>query len=378
MMKRIFIHNARLLSQGQELNPTSITVQNGRIIALGEKAPQEGDDIIDLGGKYLSPGFVDIQLNGGITKFFSYDPNAETLAEMTAACLKHATPYYHPTLVTALPDTIFKAIDAVREAMKTDPHILGMHLEGPFLNPVRRGAHTLEYIRTPDDEFIEKLIEKGKGVITLITIAPEQFTDKQIRLLVESGIQVSAGHSEISYDGAKDAFDKGIRIVTHLYNAMSAFEPRKPGLVGAALEDDRVYAPIILDGAHCHPAQARIAYRAKGERLILITDAAVLGRELEELDFEGFHAKLTPDGFYYNRNGNLAGSAIDMAEAVKNAMEYLHITLPEAVSMATDRPAKAIGRDKEFGQLTVGYPAFFSVFSTEITDAQSLCFYPEK
>lgn len=377
-MKRIFIHNARLLSQGQELRPKSITVQNGRIVALGEAGPQEGDEVIDLEGKFLSAGFIDIQLNGGITKFFSYNPDAETLAEMTAACLKHATPYYHPTLVTALPETIFQAIEAVREAMKTDPHILGMHLEGPFLNPIRRGAHTLEYIRIPDDELIDKLIEKGRGVITLITIAPEQFTEAQIKRLVESGIQVSAGHSEITYDGAKTAFDNGIRIVTHLYNAMSAFEPRKPGLVGAALEDDRVYAPIILDGAHCHPAQARIAYRSKGERLILITDAAVLGRELEELDFEGFHAKLTEDGFYYNRNGNLAGSAIDMSEAVKNAVDFLGITLPEAVSMATDRVAKAIGRDKEIGQLTIGYPAFFSVFSEEITDAKGLYFYPEK
>lgn len=377
-MKRVFIKNARLLSQGVELRPTTISVENGRIVSLGDAEPQAGAEVLDLGGKYLSPGFTDIQLNGGIRKFFSQTPDAETLAEMTEGCLKHATPYYQPTLVTALPETIFEAIEAVREAMKTDPHILGMHLEGPFLNPVRRGAHTLEYIRIPDDELLDKLIEKGKGVISLITVAPEQFTDAQIKKLIASGIQVSAGHSEICYDGAKDAFDKGIRIVTHLYNAMSAFEPRKPGLVGAALDDDRVYGPIILDGAHCHPAQARVAYRAKGERLILITDAAVLGREMDELDFEGFHAKLTPDGFYYNRDGKLAGSAIDMPEAIKNAMSYLNITLAEAVAMATDRPAKAVGRDKQIGQLTVGYPAFFSVFTDEVIDAKSLCFYPEK
>lgn len=374
-MKRIFIHNARLLSEGQELSPKTLTIEDGRIVALGEEAPQEGAEVIDLGGKFLSPGFVDIQLNGGIRKFFSYNPDAETLKEMTDACLKHATTHYHPTLVTSLPETIFQAIESVREAMKHDPHILGMHLEGPFLNPIRRGAHTLEYIRVPDDEFLDQIIEKGKGVITLITIAPEQFTDAQIKRLVESGIQVSAGHSEITYEGAKASFDKGIRIVTHLYNAMSAFEPRKPGLVGAALDDDRVYAPIILDGAHCHPAQARVAYRCKGERMILITDAAVLGRELEELDFEGFHAKLTPDGFYYNRHGNLAGSAISMAEAIKNAMAYLNITLPEAVSMATDRPAKSLGREKEFGRLSIGYPAMFSVFSEEVLDAVPMCFF---
>ncbi len=376
-MKRIFIHNVRLLSQGQELSAKSITISGGRIIALGEEAPRQGDEVIDLGGKYLSPGFVDIQLNGGIKKFFSYNPDQETLSEMTEGCLRHATTYYHPTLVTALPETIFQAIEAVREAMKHDPHILGMHLEGPFLNPIRKGAHTLEYIRIPDDELLDQIIEKGRGIIKLITVAPEQFTAEQLQKLIASGIQVSAGHSEITYEGAKAAFDKGIRIVTHLYNAMSAFEPRKPGLVGAALDDDRVYTPIILDGAHCHPAQARVAYKAKGERLILITDAAVLGRELEELDFEGFHAKLTPDGFYYNRNGNLAGSAISMPEAIKNAMEYLNITLPEAVSMATDRPANSLGRGHEFGQLAVGYPALFSVFSDTVLDAQSYCFYSE-
>lgn len=378
-MRTVFIKNARLLSQGQELKPQTITIENGRITGIGEeKTKGEGVEVIDLEGKYLTPGFIDIQLNGGIKNFFSYNPNADVLSEMTSACLKHATTYYHPTLVTSLPETVFQAIEAVRQAMKTDPHILGMHLEGPFLNPVRRGAHTLEYIRIPDDEILDEIIAKGKGVISLITVAPEQFTDKQLKKLIASGIQVSAGHSEITYEGAKQAFDKGIRIVTHLYNAMSAFEPRKPGLVGAALEDERVYAPIILDGAHCHPAQARVAYRSKQDKLILITDAAVLGRELDELDFEGFHAKLTPDGFYYNRNGNLAGSAIDMPEAIKNAIDYLGITLAEAVSMATDRVAKAIGREKEIGQLTLGYPALFSVFSSDILDAKALCFYPEK
>lgn len=374
-MKRFFIHNVRLLSQGQELSAKTIRIENGRIVALGGLA-QEGDEVIDLGGKYLSPGFVDIQLNGGVKSFFSYAPDKDTLQEMTDACLRHATTYYHPTLVTSLPETIFQAIEAVREAMKADPHILGMHLEGPFLNPIRRGAHTLEYIRKPDDELLNQIIERGRGVITLITVAPEQFTSEQLKRLIDSGIQVSAGHSEIDYDGAKLVFDSGISMVTHLYNAMSAFEPRKPGLVGAALEDDRVYTPIILDGAHCHPAQARVAYKSKGERLMLITDAAVLGRELQELDFEGFHAKLTEDGFYYNRNGNLAGSAISMPEAIKNAMDYLNVSLAEAVSMATDRPAKSLGRDKEFGRLSVGYPALFSVFSDKVLDAEPLCFYP--
>lgn len=377
-MKRIFIKNARLLSEGIELAAQTLSVEQGRITAVGAADPAPGAEIIDLQGKYLSPGFTDIQINGGTKKFFSYNPDAETLKEMTAACLKHATTYYHPTLVTSLPETIFQAIDSVREAMKTDPHILGMHLEGPFLNPVRRGAHTLEYIRKPEDSLLDEIIERGRGVITLMTIAPEQFTEAQIDKLVGSGIQISAGHSEVTYEGAKRVFDQGVRIVTHLYNAMSAFEPRKPGLVGAALDDDRVYGPIILDGAHCHPAQARVAYKAKRERLILITDAAVLGRELEELDFEGFHARLTPEGFYYNRHGNLAGSAIDIPEAIQHAMAFLGVALPEAVAMATDRPAKAIGRAREIGQLAVGYPAFFSVFTDAVTDAEALCFYPER
>lgn len=374
MAQIVYIHNARLLSRGQELKARSLTVRDGKITRIGGEAPEGCTQIVDLEDKFLSPGFIDIQLNGGTAKFFSETPDRETLQEMTDACLEHATPYYYATLITSLPETIFAGIETVREAMKKDPHLLGMHLEGPFLNLNKRGAHKAEFIRKPTDELLDELIARGKGVIKLLTIAPENFTPEQIAKLVASGIQISAGHSEATYEQAITAFDSGIRIVTHLYNAMSTFTHRAPNLMGAALSDQRVYTPIILDGGHCHPGSAKLAYLAKGERLILITDAAVLGRKTKDVPWEGIDAHLNADGFYVNTNGNLAGAAISMPEAIVNAQSFLGVSLAEAVDMATGRVADAIGRAGDLGTLAPGYPAAFSVFNASLSEYQALCF----
>lgn len=370
----IHIKNARLLSRGVELRETDLIVAEGRIVGLG--APETpADEVIDLEGCYLAPGFIDLQLNGGYERYFSYAPDATTLAEMTRACLEHATPYYYATLITSPLETIWQAIEAVREAMKHDKHLLGMHLEGPFINAKRRGAHNASFICSPTDSLLDEIIERGRGVIKVITIAPECFTPAQLDKLLASGIQVSIGHSEASYEQAMASFDRGVRIITHLYNAMSPMTHRAPGLVGAALEDARVYTPIILDGRHCHEGAARIAYRAKGDKLLLLTDAAVLGRRLSHIGWEGLNARLTEDGFYINEDGNLAGAAISMPEAVRHAVRYLDVSLAQAADMATGRVADALGCGHELGTLAPGFPSFFSVFTADLSHYQSLCFY---
>ncbi len=372
MTKKIWIHNARLLSDGRELEATTLLVEGGRIRAVGADAPQEAHEAIDLHGQYLSPGFIDIQLNGGYEHYFSSTPNVEVLREMTTACLEHATPYYYATLITSPTEAIFSAIESVKQAMQEDKHLIGLHLEGPFLNPERRGAHQASLIQKPTDELLERIIEAGQGVVKMITIAPEVCSRGQIDRLIESGIQVSIGHSSASYEEAKGAFEQGINIVTHLYNAMSPLTHRSPGLAGAALETPHVYTPIILDGRHCHPAAARLAYKAKGDRLILLTDAAVLGRRLRRISWDGLGADLTPDGFYINADGNLAGAAISMPEAVRNARQYLGVSLAEAADMASGRVASAIGRASELGYLRPGYPACFSTFDEEVRQFASL------
>ena len=169
---------------------------------------------------------------------------------------------------------ILEAIEAVKKFMSThNKGVLGMHLEGPFINPEKRGAHNKDVIRKPSNAELEEIIRYGKGVIKVMTIAPEQFTDEQLEMLLESGIILSAGHSATSYEQAQYYFNKGIHLVTHLYNAMTQMGHRNPGTVGAVFDNDEVYAPIILDGAHCDYAAARIAYKIKRDKLFLISDA---------------------------------------------------------------------------------------------------------
>lgn len=371
------IKNARLLSNGTELSATSLAVSAGRILSVGEELSIKPNQTIDLNGDYLAPGLIDIQLNGGYSRYFSNQPNAETLEEMTRACLEHATPYYYATLITSPIEAIWQGIEAVRTAMQSDPHLLGMHLEGPFLNAKRRGAHKAAYIQPPTDELLDELIARGRGVIKMLTIAPEQFTPAQIQRLRAAGIQLSLGHSDATWEQANACFDLGVDIVTHLYNAMSPLTHRAPGLVGAALADERVFTPLILDGRHCHPAAARLAYQAKGSKFILLTDAAVLGRRLERITWDGLNAALTEDGFYINEDGNLAGAAISMPEAVRNACLWLGVPVPEAVAMATDRVAQAIGREGELGRIAAGYPAAFTVFSPDLTHWRTLTLISE-
>lgn len=374
MTPSILIRHARLISHGHELAETSIAIRHGRIERIGADLSAQYDQEIDLAGHYLSPGLIDIQINGGYTRYFSLSPDAETIAEMTQACLEFATPFFYITLISSPLPTILEAIETTRVAMQHNPHLLGMHLEGPYLNPIRKGAHNARVISSPKLEDLELILERGQGVIRLITLAPEMWSDEALELVEHSGIQVSLGHSEASYEEAMNAFGRGVHLVTHLYNAMSAFTHRAPGLIGAALEHPEVYTPVILDGRHCHWGAARLAYQAKRERFILLTDAAVLGRRMQEMAWEGLHAILTPDGYYVNPDGNLAGSAISMPEAVNNAMKHLGVSFVEAIEMATGRVAQAIGLEHEIGRLEVGHRAAFSVFSPDLKECRTLSF----
>ncbi len=368
-----YITNARIFTGETTYTNRAIAVQDGRITALlSIDAIPAGANTIDLHGDCIAPGFIDIQINGGYQRYFSLQPDEETVREITQACLEHATPYFYITLISSPVEVIHQAIVTIREAKKHNPHLLGMHLEGPFLNPIRKGAHSESVIRSVDGNKLKEILDAGKDVIRLITVAPECLLPEQMEYLSASGIQVSIGHSNLDYETAMRFFDEGVNMVTHLYNAMSPFTHRAPGLVGATLEAENVYAPIILDGRHCHPASARLAYRCKKEKLILLTDAAVLGRRMKEMNWEGLHAMLTPDGYYVNPDGNLAGSAISMPEAVRNAQHFLGVSLQEAVEMATSRVAKAIGQDKYIGYIATGYPTVFSVFDESLTKYRTL------
>ncbi|MEY3498607.1 MAG: Carbohydrate esterase family 9 [Bacteroidota bacterium] len=371
-MKRAIING--IIHTGDEIiNDGVIVTENGIIVSVQSEVP-EAVDLIDLKGKNLAAGFIDIQINGGEKHYFSQSPNEETIQDIYETSLKYGTTHTLPCLISSSNETIHQGIEAIRNYREKHKNgVLGMHLEGPFLNPLKRGAHSAVQVRKPTNSELEEIIRYGKDVIKVITIAPECFTEEQLNMLLESGIVLSVGHTTITYDDAQYYFSKGIKLVTHLFNAMTPFGHREPGLVGAVFENDSIYAPIILDGAHCNYTSAGIAYRLKKDKLFLISDATFLGRKIQNFKWENFDAHLE-NGFYRNIEGNLAGATISMDEAVKNAFEHLDISINEAIKMATCRVASAINMDNEIGKIKKGFPAHFVTFNNDFSIVKSLVY----
>jgi N-acetylglucosamine-6-phosphate deacetylase len=360
------ITNATVHTGTEVLQNQSIFIENGRISLSVQKADAR---IIDLKGKHISAGFVDTHINGGEKFYFTQHANEETIEDVYESSLKLGTTHVLPTIITSPLENILKGIEATRNYLDKNPHsgVLGMHLEGPFLNLAKRGAHLARYIKNPTNGELEEIIKYGKGIIKLMTIAAENFTTEQIDMLLESGIKISLGHSNATYKQAKKAYNQGITLCTHLYNAMTQMGHREPGVVGATFDSSEVYAPIILDGFHCDYAAARIAYKIKGDKLFLISDALFVGEQVKQFQWEEFDAYLE-NGQYRNSEGNLAGAAVSMADCVRNAVQQVGISLEEAIKMATVRPAKALGVDAKIGQIAEGFPTKFVVFDENLTN----------
>lgn len=350
-----------------------IIIENGTIISIQKEIPKDVETI-DLKGNHIAAGFIDIQINGGERLYFSQTPTEETIQDIYDASLKYGTTHVLPCLISSSHETILQGIEAVRNYRnKHENGVIGMHLEGPFLNPLKRGAHSIDQVRKPTNEELEEIIRLGKDVIKVITIAPECFTDEQLNMLIESGIVISIGHSTVTHKEAQVYFSKGIKLVTHLFNAMTQFGHREPGLVGATFENENVYAPVILDGAHCDYAAAKLAYKLKKEKFFLISDATFLGRKVENFKWDNFDAHLD-NGFYRNDDGNLAGATISMLEAVQNAYNHLEVSADEAIKMATSRVASAIGLQDQFGKIKAGFPASFVQFNDDLSEIETLNF----
>ena len=365
------ITNATIHTGDTIVTNQAIIIENGRIHSLQKEVPNDVAKI-DLKGKHIAAGFIDIQINGGENYYFSQFPNEKSIQDINDSSLKHGTTHTLPCLISSSQETILQGIEAIGNYIEKHKNgVLGMHLEGPFLNPLKRGAHAFDQVRKPTNSELEEIIRYGKNIIKVITIAPECFTEDQLNMLLESGMIISAGHSNMTYEQSQYFFSKGIKLVTHLFNAMTQFGHREPGLVGATLENQAVYASVILDGAHCNYAAARLAYKLKKEKLFLISDASFLGRKIENFKWQNFDAHLE-NGFYRNQEGNLAGASISMIEAVQNAYKYLDISADDAIKMATIRVAKAINMDNKIGQIKTGFPASFVQFNTDLSEIESL------
>lgn len=363
------IFSKKLFTAGGVLKDQLITVTDGKIARMENGVPAENIRCVEN----LCAGFVDLQINGGQKFYFTQHPTVETIADIDHSFNALGTYYKLPTLVTSSLENILKGIEAIKIYKESNPSsgVLGMHLEGPFLNPVKRGAHLLKYIRKPSNSELKEIIHHGKDVIKLMTIAPEVFEPGQIQMLVDAGIVVAAGHSNATYGEACIGFNSGINLVTHMYNAMSPFEHRRPGIVGAVFDSDQVFSPVILDGLHCDFAAARIAYKIKKDKFFLISDALFIGDEVIDFEWGQFNAKLI-NGQYINSSGNLAGSSISLGDAVRNAVQKVGIPLHEAIEMVTYRPAKAIHLDAVIGKIETGYPAIFTVFDNALLKFETL------
>jgi len=322
------------------------------IVPVGALPPGMPTDAATDG--VLLPGFVDTQVNGGGGVLFNDTPTAEGIATIAAAHRRFGTTALLPTLISDDLPKVAAAIAAVDEAIALGvPGVVGIHIEGPFLNAGKHGIHDASKFRLLDDAAVDLLSSLRTGR-TLVTLAPELAPPGMIRRLVDRGVVVAAGHTLASYDDMARARDEGLTGVTHLFNAMTAMESRAPGVVGAAL-DGQFCSGLIVDGHHVHPAALRAAYRAKGPgELMLVTDAmSTVGTGITEFSLGGVTI-FAADGALRSRDGTLAGSTLDMAAALRGAAGMMRVDLSEASQMASATPAAFMGLAPDRGTIAVG------------------------
>ncbi|MFN9611301.1 MAG: N-acetylglucosamine-6-phosphate deacetylase [Hyphomonadaceae bacterium] len=360
-MTSVAFHNGRFALGEQILSGQTLLVSGGKIEALGpDLAIPAHYARYDLSGDILSPGFVDIQVNGGGGALFNDAPTVETIATIAKAHAKFGTTSLLPTLISDDLDKVAQAIAAVDAAIEAGvPGVLGIHLEGPFLNARRKGVHDASKFKVLDQNAIELLTSLTRGK-TLITLAPETAPPGAIAELVRRGAAVFAGHTEASYEQIIAAEAEGLRGFTHIFNAMSQLASRAPGVVGAALASPTAFSGLIADGVHVHPANMALVARLLGpQRTVLVSDAMpTLGSDQDWFELKG--EKIFARGLTcYTPDGVLAGSNLSMHDALGVMMQQAGIQLAEALQMASHAPALAMGIEVQVGQLVIGAQADF-------------------
>ncbi len=353
--------NGRIaLPDGSIVGDRILVASNGQITNICERAGlPAGCETINLNGNLLAAGFIDTQVNGGGGVLFNDAPTLETIRRMAQVHASFGTTAFLPTLISDDLETISQGYRAVNEAIRLGvPGVIGIHVEGPFLNVDRKGIHDSEKIRQMDDGGMSAVIE-GRPKLVAMTVAPECMSSAQLNMLTEAGVKLFAGHSDATWSEMQSAFADGIVGVTHLFNAMSQLKGREPGLVGAALGNPECWCCIIVDGVHVHPETLRLAIQAKGglDHFVLVTDAMpTVGHQDKTFLLNGDRISVR-DGVCQNPDGTLAGSDLDMGRAVANATKLLGISLTEAIRLASANPARMLGLESKTGSLQVGLAA---------------------
>jgi N-acetylglucosamine-6-phosphate deacetylase len=365
-----FAVSAPVLFDGQNrLEHHCAVIRDTRVAAVLPACQAPGDlPRVDLEAGILAPGLVDLQVNGGGGVLFNNAPTPETVDRICAAHRRFGTTTLLPTLLSDTPAVQRAAVEAVRTARaRGNAMAAGIHLEGPFFAPGRRGAHSADHLRAPEAADIDWLCSI-RDLPVLLTLAPEQVAADQIRRLADAGLRLCAGHTEATYEQLAAARVAGLQGVTHLFNAMSPLTARAPGAVGAALDDDGLWLGIIADGHHVHPACLRLAHRAKPPgKMILVSDAmATVGGESGSFELYG-QTITVREGRLENAQGTLAGSAIALIEAVRFAVTGAGLPLEESLRMASLYPAAVLGLDRQLGRIAPGYRADMVHFTEDFT-----------
>ncbi|MBS1736955.1 MAG: N-acetylglucosamine-6-phosphate deacetylase [Bacteroidetes bacterium] len=352
------LKNAKFYFEGNWITGKNLLFENGIITEFsGEENLASDSILIDAEGSRIVPGFIDLQVYGGGGYLFSATPSNEALQSIAESLIETGTTSFMITLAT----NSFAVYDQAIEVMKrnTNPAVLGLHLEGPYINPAKRGAHLMEFIQKGNEDQLKKMLDKADGVVKMMTLAPEVCSDAILKILTEYEIVLSAGHSSATYAQANEGFEKGITTVTHLFNAMSSIHHRDTGLPGATFLNDQVYASIICDGIHVDFPTVELAYRLMKDRLFLITDAV-------ESCNTGPYQHVKQKNYFSLPDGTLSGSALTMIAAIKNCVENTSIPVEEAIAMATTIPSKVIG-NTHIGNLNKGSEANFLLLNNDLT-----------
>lgn len=352
-MKKYF-ENGHVLIGNQLKSESSFAVEDGKFADVD--TDEVRGEAIDLAGNYIVPGFIDLQLYGVEGFFFGGNPTVDNLRGMEEDLLSHGVTGFLATVATSTDDIVLSAIEAAKEFRALSKGAFwGLHLEGPFLNPKRKGAHPAELIRKAQLEEVRGWLDLAEGEIKMMTVAPELQDEEILELLRENGVVISAGHSDASFTEAQRFFSGPVTTATHLYNAMTPLHHREPGLV-AAVFDKKPFASIIPDGIHVDYAMIRLAKRELEDRLFIITDrVASSDSGIYRHQYKGDHYE-TPEGV-------ISGSSLYPLQAVLNCIKFANIPVGEAFAMASEYPARVMGVEKQKGRIVKGGSADFIVLN---------------
>jgi len=364
-MKQALI-GAQLFSGKEFFDNRALLIDGENIIdIINEHDIPKNFEIQKLNGGILSPGFIDLQVNGGGGKLFNNSPDKESLNTIIEAHQHFGTTSIMPTVISDSLNVLKRCTTTISEEIENNKSLLGVHIEGPFFNVKYRGVHQKQYINTINSDYLN-LFENLKDFPVMLTLAPECISTKQLKHLKSLGFKILAGHTDASYDQLEEAIKYGLDGFTHLFNAMGQISAREPGVVGSALTFDNTAASIIVDLHHVHPSLIQMAYKQKPQGKLFFVSDSMATIHHGEPSFELYDEIVSESkGRIINSEGKLAGSSITQIDAIKNAYQSCNIPLDEALAMASRYPAEYLGVANYLGSLKSGYRADLTHFDLD-------------